>query len=116
MEVVKSIAIALAVYVVVSVSVYFGYTRMNQDHAAPELKIATIDIRKVSDEIFKSGGIGSAGISDAAQLSDRIQRASKSLADQGYLVVNKPLILAAPETLEVFDATGDVVKAVLGDR
>ncbi len=116
MELFKSIAVAVAVYVVLSVAAYFGFERLNQDHAAPEIKIATIDIRKVSDEIFKSGGIGSAGISDAGQLSDRIQRASKSLADQGYLVVNKPLILAAPETLEVFDATNDVVKAVLGDR
>lgn len=116
METIKTVVIALAVYVVLSVGAYLGFARLNQDHAAPEIKIATIDIRKVSDEIFKNGGIGSAGISDAGQLSDRIQRASRSLADQGYLVVNKPLILASPATLEVFDATGDVVKAVLGDR
>lgn len=116
MQALQQATLTALISLAVSVATLFGLKHIGQDHPEPELKIATIDVRKVSDEIFKSGGIGSAHISDAAHLSDRIRRASQSLADQGYLVVNKPLILAAPQTLEVFDATDAVVKAVLGDR
>lgn len=115
----ENIALTVALAFFVSVLTLFGIGRLGMlealtgDHRSDSLKIAVVDLNKLSTEAARQSSTFASGESALTRYEAVIQKVSDGLKAQGYMVVPRSIILGMPDnSAAVEDVTDAYVSAL----